>query len=143
MRRRHKLITLFTMAILSGSLAGCGGSSGCEGFIECNGPIEEAVVEADYFVLNQRAEAACISAQELFTNSDVMLMTTQIPSGMEAKIYHAWEGTGGHAFPSNFFSAFKAVNCVDSTNIYYEGVVDKDWQQLPNSKLLLTLAPPP
>ncbi len=131
MRRRHKLITLFTTAILSGSLAGC------------NDSIEEAVLEADYFVLNQRAETACISAQELFTHLNVTLMTTQIPSGTEAKIYHAWEGSGGHPFPSNFFSTFKAVNCVDSTDIYYEGVVDQDWQQLPNSKLLLTLAPPP
>lgn len=132
MRRIPKFVVYFAMTILSGNLVGCGTSG-----------LEEAVLEADYFVLNQRTEMACLSAQELFTNLNITLTTSKIPSGEQAHIYHAWEGSGGHPFPSNFFGTFKAMNCADSTDIFYEGVVDADWKQLTPDRLLLTLAPPP
>ncbi len=132
MRRIPNFFVFFAMTIFSGNLVGCGPSG-----------LEEAVAEADYFVLNERTEVACLSAQELFTNLNIRLTTSKIPSGEQAHIYHAWEGSGGHTLPSNFFSTFKAVNCADSTDIFYEGVVNADWKPLTNDRLLLTLTPPP
>lgn len=131
MRRIPNFLGLLAMTILSGNLVGCGPSG-----------LEEAISEADYFVLNQRTEMACLSAKEVGVDLDITFTTPKIPSGEQAHIYHAWEGSGGHTLPSNFFGTFKAVNCADSTDIFYEGVVNADWKQLTNDRLLLTLAPP-
>ena len=44
--------------------------------------------------------------------------------GAETHIFHAWEGTGGHTFPSNFFKSFTVRAGVE---VLYDGVADEDW----------------
>jgi hypothetical protein len=55
----------------------------------------------------------------------VQLLEDTVPAAQEVHIYHAVEGSGGHAMPSNFFGEFQVLS---GDVIVYQGVVDADWQ---------------
>lgn len=56
----------------------------------------------------------------------VELIEDIVPAGEQVHIYHAVEGTGGHAMPTNFFGDFQVLS---GNTIIYPGVVNDDWQE--------------
>ncbi len=124
MRNLIKVIGCMTMVLLPA----------CSDTIDTGGG--EGFATADYYVSNQRSQAVCLSATTLTATG---LLVTEIASGKEAMIFRASEGSGGHAFPSNFFSEFKVFNCTNTAEIFYEGVTDADWKDRGNQQLVLTV----
>lgn len=78
----------------------------------------EQVNYGRYFVTNQTKEAIRLQA------GGVTLRTSEIPPGATAAIFDAAEGSGGHVWPSNFFSSFSVES---SHGTVYSGVNDRDW----------------
>jgi hypothetical protein len=64
------------------------------------------------------------------------LLATRVAAGEEVLIYHAVEGTGGHAMPSNFFDSFRVSQ---GMSVLYEGVHDTDWKAAQGIALVLTV----
>jgi hypothetical protein len=89
------------------------------------GPIVEPVTEEDYYVRNDTTHELTVLATTVFGNEPVQLLEDTVPAEQEVHIYHAIEGSGGHAMPSNFFGDFQVLS---GNVIVYQGVVNADWQ---------------
>jgi hypothetical protein len=88
-------------------------------------PITEPVTEADYYMRNQRSAELVVVATAIVGDAGVELLEDTIPANSEVHIFHAWEGSGGHAMPSNFFGTFRVLVGDD---VVYEGVRNDDWK---------------
>jgi hypothetical protein len=86
-------------------------------------PIEEPITEEDYYVRNETSSAIDLFATDL-SDAGVMLLAQTVEAESSAHIFHAVEGTGGHALPSNFFASFVLMQ---NGRRLYEGVRDEDW----------------
>lgn len=86
--------------------------------------IVEPVTEEDYYIRNQTANELTLLATTVFGNEPVELIADTVPAEEEVHIYHAVEGSGGHAMPSNFFGDFQVLS---GDAIVYQGVVNEDW----------------
>lgn len=101
-------------------------------------PITEPISEEDYYVRNERSETVQVEATHLFTDEPVMLVNDVVPPGETAHVHHVVEGSGGHTFPSNFFSSF-TVRAGDE--VLYDEVDDADWSYESGLGLVLTISP--
>jgi hypothetical protein len=97
-------------------------------------PIEEPVVEEDYFIRNESDFELRVHATSVFGNTPIDLLADIVLPGGEVHVFHAVEGSGGHAMPSNFFGTFR-VEAGDA--VVYEGVRDQDWRREPAGLVLV------
>lgn len=108
--------------------------------IACRKP--DDMHEGDYHVANHLATGLKVYAE--FRGQPVALLRDTVPPGDTVHIHHVKEGSGGHVYPSNFFSVFR-ITTVDSTGsvvLVYQGLDHRPWQQWDNgvrSKAMLLL----
>jgi len=84
----------------------------------------EPMAYTDYFVENHTANVLHIEHTPTL-NLTTPLLAEDVPSGERVHILSVVMGSGGHAMPSNFFSAF-SLQAGDS--IVYTGVRNADWR---------------
>lgn len=88
--------------------------------------------EGDYPVANRLTTGLKVYAE--YRNQPVSLLRDTVPPGDTVQIHHVKEGSGGHVYPSNFFSVFR-ITTVDSTGtevLVYQGLDHRPWQQWDN-----------
>lgn len=91
--------------------------------------------EGDYHVANQLATGLKVYAE--YRNQQVSLLRDTVPPGDTVHIHHVKEGSGGHVYPSNFFSVFR-ITTVDSSGtevIAYQGLDHGPWQVWDNGRV--------
>lgn len=84
--------------------------------------------QGDYHVANHLTTG--LKAYAEYRGQPVQLMRDSIPPGDTVHIAHVTEGSGGHIYPSNFFSVFR-LTTVDSTGaevIAYQGLDHGPWK---------------
>ncbi len=96
-------------------------------FTACRKPAEP-IVEANYYIQNLTPNRLRIQAIQ--GTAAVPLLTDTIDALRLEKFYHAVEGSGGHPYPSNFFSEFKVFALTaGGDSLVYQGVKNSDWKQ--------------
>lgn len=88
--------------------------------------------EGDYHVANHLTTGLKVYAE--YRNQPVTLLRDTVPPGDTVQIHHVKEGSGGHVYPSNFFSVFR-ITTVDSTGtevLVYQGLDHGPWQKWDN-----------
>jgi len=91
--------------------------------------------EGDYHVSNHLSTGLKVYAE--YRNQPVSLLRDTAPPGETVHIHHVKEGSGGHVYPSNFFSVFR-ITTVDSAGtevLVYQGLDHRPWQQWDNGVL--------
>lgn len=98
----------------------------------------EPIVRANYDIQNLTPLELRVEALQ-GTAAVPLLKDTVEPNKLE-KIYEAVEGTGGHPYPSNFFTEFK-VFAITATgdSLVYQGVKNSDWKQENNDNDVIDL----
>jgi hypothetical protein len=96
-------------------------------------PITEPITEEDYYVRNLRSDVLRVVATGHFGDTVELIEDTVAPEA-EVHIFHAWEGSGGHALPSNFLATFEILV---GDEVVYEGVRDSDWQEHDHGLVLI------
>lgn len=106
-------------------------------FPSCRKPAEP-IVEANYYINNLTPNPLRIQAIQ--GTASVPLIMDTIKAFRVEKFYHATEGTGGHPYPSNFFSEFKVFSITaNGDSLVYEGVTNSDWKQENNDNEVIEL----
>ena len=85
--------------------------------------------EGDYHVANHLSTGLKVYAE--YRNQPVSLLRDTVPPGDTVHIHHVKEGSGGHVYPSNFFSVFR-ITTVDSSGaevVVHQGLDHRPWQQ--------------
>lgn len=84
--------------------------------------------EGDYHVANRLTTGLKVYGE--YRGQPVQFLRDTIPPGDTVHIGNVKEGSGGHVYPSNFFSVFR-LTTVDSTGaevIAYQGLDHAPWQ---------------
>lgn len=80
----------------------------------------------------------CVEAMQ--GTAAVPLLKDTIGANKVEKIFEAVDGTGGHPYPSNFFTEFRVFALTaNGDSLVYEGVKNSDWQQENNDKDVIDL----
>jgi hypothetical protein len=91
----------------------------------CRKPAEP-ITKANYYIQNKTSLTLRIDA--LQGTAEVPLLKDTINPGLTEKFYTAVEGSGGHIYPSNFFTDFKVFAITNSADsLVYSGVQNNDW----------------
>jgi hypothetical protein len=99
-------------------------------------PITEPITEENYYVRNLRSDVLRVVATGHLGDTVELLEDTVAPQA-EVHIFHASEGSGGHALPTNFFATFEILV---GDEVVYEGVRDNDWQDQDHGLVLVISA---
>lgn len=94
--------------------------------IACTKP--DDIHEGDYYVANHLATGLKVYAE--YRNQPVILLRDMVPPGDTVHIHNVKEGSGGHVYPSNFFSVFR-ITTVDSSGaevIVHQGLDHRPWR---------------
>jgi len=107
----------------------------------CRKPAEP-ITKANYYIQNKTSLTLRIDA--LQGTAEVPLLKDTINPGLTEKFYTAVEGSGGHIYPSNFFTDFKVFAITNSADsLVYSGVQNNDWKTENNdnavTELVLTI----
>ena len=106
-------------------------------FSACRKPAEP-IVKANYYIQNLTPDRLRIQA--LQGTAAVPLITDTIEPSRLEKFYFAVEGTGGHPYPSNFFTEFKVFALTtNGDSLVYQGVKNNDWKQENNDNDVIDL----
>lgn len=84
--------------------------------------------EGDHHVANHLTTGLKVYAE--YRDRPVSLLRDTVPPGDTVHIHHVKEGSGGHIYPSNFFSVFR-ITTVDSSGtevIVHQGLDHGPWQ---------------
>lgn len=84
--------------------------------------------EGDYHVANQLATGLKVYAE--YRNQPETVLRDTVPPGDTVQIHHVKEGSGGHIYPSNFFSEFRitTVDSIGTEVLVYQGLDHRPWR---------------
>lgn len=94
-------------------------------FTSCIQP-KELESTAYYYIVNEGSDSLRIEAEQY--GSGLQLEQDTILPLDTTFVFTAFDGSGGHVLPSNFFSAFKVFSLHNGQDsLIYSGVKNNDW----------------
>ena len=98
----------------------------------------EPISRANYNIQNLTTLELRVEAMQ--GTAAVPLLKDTIGANKVEKIFEAVDGTGGHPYPSNFFTEFRVFALTaNGDSLVYEGVKNSDRQQENNDKDVIDL----
>lgn len=103
----------------------------------CRKPAEP-LSRANYYIQNKTTRVLRVDA--LQGTAEVPLLKDSINPGLTELFFTAVEGSGGHIYPSNFFTDFKvSAITANGDSLVYSGVKNNDWKTENNDNANLEL----